>query len=78
MKQLKGTPKNMSLDNSAKIKKLLSTPFKVLSHNSGELALFLHSIQKQQDLPDELLEQKLRQFSEQSRVPLDTIRQLLK
>ena len=42
----KTTLKTINLDNSAKIKKLLSTPFKVLSHNSGELALFLHSLQK--------------------------------
>jgi hypothetical protein len=46
---MKGKPhgnslKNLSLNNTAKIKKLLSTPFKVLSHNKGELALFLFSV----------------------------------
>ena len=50
-----GTLKSITLDNSSKIAKLLSTPFKVLSHNSGELALFIHSVEKD-DLPEELLE----------------------
>jgi hypothetical protein len=43
---MKTPSKNVSYNNAATVAKLLSTPFKVLSHNSGDLALFLHHIHK--------------------------------
>jgi hypothetical protein len=47
--------RNLVLDNSSLIKKLLQTPFKVISHNNGELALFIKQIEAQEGLAEELI-----------------------
>ena len=65
--------RNLVLNHSAKFKKLLQTPFKILSHNSGELALFLNQLSTQEGLAEELLHMQIQQFSAKSQVPQDTI-----
>jgi len=57
-----GTLINQRLDNTIKIKNLLLTSFKKMSHQNGDLALFLFSIEKA-DLPQEILDQKIKDFS---------------